>query len=323
MTDFPAPKFVDAGGVKIATYEADGSSEGDGKPPIILVHGWPEIGFSWSNQLPALKDAGWRAIAIDVKGFGNSDAPKDIGAYRIDALTGDFVSLLDALNIEKAIFCGHDWGGALVWHMAQLHPGRVAGVIGVCTPLKKRAPVPPLDIIRKRATDRHYFIEFQEPGVAEEKFSGKEEFFFRMMFQKPVPKEIWPQLIPRVYDIFGRFDHGAEPGPERAIVSDEIISIYADAYRTSGFHGGINLYRNINANWEYFDGRDQTVRAPSLWIGAELDLFLPPEHGDDLDELVPDIEKKIIPGCGHWMMWEKPTELNAELTDWLSRRFSN
>ncbi|WP_421020959.1 alpha/beta fold hydrolase, partial [Klebsiella pneumoniae] len=75
-------------------------------------------------------------------------------------MTDDLARLLDALSIEKAVFCGHDWGGAIVWPMAQLHPSRVAGVIGVCTPHRPPPPAPPLTIIEKRFGPKHYFIQF-------------------------------------------------------------------------------------------------------------------------------------------------------------------
>ncbi|MEE2691488.1 MAG: alpha/beta hydrolase [Pseudomonadota bacterium] len=314
MKGFPDKRIVDAGGTRLAVYEA-----GEG-PPVLLVHGWPEIAYSWKNQIPALAAAGYRAVAFDVKGFGASDAPRDPALYSSRQLTDDFAALLDALKIEKAVFCGHDWGGALVWAMAQLHPERVAGVIGVCTPLKARPPVPPLGIVRKRLGENHYFIYFQTPDEPEKLFETDPALFFRIMFRKPAAREDWPGLIPRVFDIRGRFKHGGAPDDSQLVLGREDIEVYIDAYRRSGFHGGINLYRNIDRNWEMMAGRDEIVRAPSLWVGAELDLFLPVEAADDLDKLVPDVEKHILSGCGHWAMWEKPVELNAIIVDWLNRR---
>ncbi|MEQ8748900.1 MAG: alpha/beta hydrolase, partial [Amphiplicatus sp.] len=146
------------------------------------------------------------------------------------------------------------------------------------------------------------------------------ELFFRIMFQKPAPRERWAALLPRVFDLKGRFEHGGEPPDDQLILSHEDLAVYVQAYKRSGYHGGINLYRNIDRNWEMMEGRDQIVRAPSLWVGADLDMFLPVEAADDLEALVPDIEKHILSGCGHWAMWEKPAELNALLVDWLHRR---
>lgn len=308
--------MVDAGGVKIAVYEA-GPADG---LPVLLVHGWPEIAYSWKNQLGPLADAGYRVIAFDLKGFGRSDAPAAADLYTSRQLTDDFAALLDALGVDDAVFCGHDWGGALVWSMAQRRPERVRGVIGVCTPLKARPPVAPLSIIERRLGREHYFIQFQAPDAPEALFESDIDRFFRMMFRKPAPRERWAGLIPRVYDLPGRFRHARPPMAEDLVIGASDIAVYVEAYRRSGFRGGINLYRNIDRNWEDMAGRGERVAAPSLWVGAELDIALPPESAAGMETLVPDLETRILSGCGHWAMWEKPAELNAILIDWLGRR---
>jgi len=321
MSDFPDAQIVDAGGVNLAAYEWSLDHHRD-TPPVILIHGWPEIAYSWKSQLKALSERGFRAIAIDLKGFGASDAPKDKSLYDIRHITDDLENLLDALSIDRAIFCGHDWGGAIVWPMAQLKPARVAGVIGVCTPHRKAPPVPPLTILKKRFTERHYFIQFQEEDAPEALFTGEEEKFFRQMFRAAPPREVWPKLIPRIFDITGRFEHGPAPGDDEIIISPTDLAVFVDAYKRSGFHGGINLYRNVDRNYEITKDLNPVIKMPSLWIGAENDLFLPPDSAGDMDALVPDLEKHILADCGHWVMWERPEALNELLIDWLSRRFS-
>lgn len=318
--DFPSPQMVDAGGVKLAIYEVDGDPE-RARPPLILLHGWPEIAYSWRNQLHAFAAAGWRVIALDLKGFGASDAPADVALYDADHVTGDYCALMDALEIDKAVFCGHDWGGVLVWAMGQLHPDRTSGVISVCTPAMPRPPAPPLSIFKAMFGEKHYFIQFQEPDVPEALFSSDIERFFKMVFQKPAPREAWPALIPGVYDLPGRFKSDYQPSDD-LVVTAEAYQKYVDAYKRSGFTGGINLYRNIDRNWANMEGRDQTVRAPSLWVGAELDLFIPPERAEGMEAIIPDLEKHVIAGSGHWVSWEKPEELNTVVIDWLTRRIS-
>ena len=313
--------MIDAANGALAIYEMNGDPEAK-RPPVIFIHGWPEIAYSWKRQLPAFSAAGLRAIAIDLKGFGRSDAPKDPALYDALHMTGDFTALLDALAIDKAIFCGHDWGGALVWSMGQLHPDRVAGVIGLCTPLHPRPPVAPLAIIEKRFGPKHYFIQFQERDAPEALFATDPDRFFHLMFRKPAPKEKRASLGRNVFDLPGRFRDGPAPSRDEQIIPEADIQVYVDAYNRSGFHGGINLYRNIDQNWRIMEGRNETVAAPSLWIGAELDLFLPPETAEGMEKLVPDLEKHIIADCGHWVMWEKSDAANALMLDWLKRRFS-
>ena len=133
-----SPRYIDADGIRMAVYE-----QGSG-PAVLLCHGFPELAYSWRYQMPALADAGFHAIAPDQRGYGLTARPKSIEEYDIHYLTGDLVGVLDAMKIEKAVVVGHDWGGFVAWAMAQLHPTRVAGVIGVNTPLLPRAPMDPI-----------------------------------------------------------------------------------------------------------------------------------------------------------------------------------
>ena len=315
MNEFPAARAVDIGGLTLSVHEA-----GDG-PAIVLVHGWPELAYSWKNQIAPLAAAGYRVIAPDLKGFGASDAPHDKSLYDIRHMTDDLARLVDALGIDKAIFCGHDWGGAIVWPMAQLHPGRVAGVIGICTPHRPPPPAPPLDIIKKRFGEKHYFIQFQEAGIVERLFASDVERFFRLMFRRPPTAAEIARIGARMLDLPGRFRDGPPPDPAATILDDADLQIYVDAYLRAGFHGGVNLYRNIDRNYEIMRAADPVILHPSLWVGAELDVFLPPSGADGMETIVPNLEKAVVANCGHWVMWEQPDALNPILLDWLARNF--
>ena len=124
----PAPRFVQTNGIRMAVYE-----QGSGVP-VVLCHGFPELAFSWRFQLPALADAGFRAVAPDQRGYGLTDRPADVQEYSLRHLCDDMAGMLDALEIDKAVFVGHDWGGGVVWMMARLHPDRCLGIVGVNTP---------------------------------------------------------------------------------------------------------------------------------------------------------------------------------------------
>jgi len=124
-------------GIRLSVHE-----QGSGTA-VVFSHGFPELGWSWRHQVEAVAAAGFRAIAPDQRGYGASDRPEPIEAYDIHHLCGDLVGLLDALEIEKAVFVGHDWGGFVVWAMPALHPDRVAGVVGVNTPFTPRTPMAP------------------------------------------------------------------------------------------------------------------------------------------------------------------------------------
>jgi pimeloyl-ACP methyl ester carboxylesterase len=315
MKDFPAPRAINVGSSTLSVHEAGAG------PAIMLVHGWPEIAYSWKKQIGPLSAAGYRVIAPDLKGFGGSSAPHDKSLYDIRHMTDDLARLLDALGLDQAIFCGHDWGGAIVWPMAQLHPARVAGVIGVCTPHRPPPPVAPLTILRNRFGEKHYFIQFQEDGVVERLFASDLERFFRLMFRRPPTRAEIERLGARLLDLPGRFRDGPSPDPAATIISDEDLKVYVDAYSRSGFRGGVNLYRNVDRNYEIMREVDPLIDKPALFVGAALDAFLPPSGADGMEKIVPKLEKAIIDNCGHWVMWEQPDALNEILLRWLSAQF--
>jgi pimeloyl-ACP methyl ester carboxylesterase len=161
MIEMPPLKFVDTNGIRMGYYEA---GPGDGKVPVILCHGWPELAFSWRHQIKALGDAGIRVIAPDQRGYGATSRPEKVEEYDLDHLTGDMVGLMDHLAVERAVFVGHDWGGFVVWAMPMRHPSRVAGVVGVNTPHLPRAPIDPIELFRKRFGDMMYIVQFQNPA---------------------------------------------------------------------------------------------------------------------------------------------------------------
>ena len=107
--------------------------EGTG-PLVIMVHGWPELWYSWRHQIRAVADAGYRVVAPDVRGYGGSDKPHPVEAYDMIQLTSDVVGLIDALGEEKAILVGHDWGAPICWNPAVLQPDRVSAVAGLSFP---------------------------------------------------------------------------------------------------------------------------------------------------------------------------------------------
>jgi len=144
--------------------------EGGEGPAVVLCHGFPELAYSWRHQYRPLVEAGFHIVVPDQRGYGASDAPEGSSAYDIDHLTLDLVHLLDALEIEKAVFVGHDWGGFVAWAMPILHPERTLGVIGVNTPYLARPPIPPTQAMSMMSggdPEKIYILWFQEPGVAE------------------------------------------------------------------------------------------------------------------------------------------------------------
>lgn len=329
MIEMPPLRFARVNGVRLGFYEA--GPPGDA-PPIVLCHGWPEIAFTWRRQIKALSAAGLRVIAPDQRGFGASEAPDSVADYDIERLTGDLVGLIDVLGVEKAIFVGHDWGGFVAWEMPIRHPSRVAGVAALNTPHAARAPVDPIVLLRKRYGERMYIVQFQNPGREPDRiFAANVDKLFDGFLRAPTPPRAGAAdgpvagvgASPRFDLDFPAMVAAYDPARDarRRLLAEDEMKVFVDAFKASGFTGGLNWYRNITRNWERSAGQDRTVRVPSLMIMAELDPVQPPSATQGMESLVPDLEKHLIRDCGHWTQEEKPDEVSATLIEWRKRRF--
>src|SRR5205085_2127295 len=151
-------RTIDTNGIKMHIAEA-----GEG-PLVLMLHGFPELWYSWRHQLPALAEAGYHAVAPDVRGYGRTDAPKPIEAYSMKEMTADAVGVLDALGEQTAVVVGHDWGAPMAWNSAVLYPDRFGAVVGMSVPYMPRSPMPPLQLMRQMfANNFFYIIYFQQP----------------------------------------------------------------------------------------------------------------------------------------------------------------
>jgi pimeloyl-ACP methyl ester carboxylesterase len=330
MIEMPPLQFAQTNGIRMGYYEA--GPKGD-TPPVVLCHGWPEIAFSWRRQIKALSEAGIRVIAPDQRGYGATERPEPIEAYDLAHLTGDLVGLLDHLKIDKAIFVGHDWGGFVVWQMPLRHIDRVAGVVGINTPHTPRAPTDPIELLRKRFGDQMYIVQFQDRSLSADKiFNARVEQTFDAFMRKPAPSSdnmaVEPPAAgigasPRLNLAFPQMIAGydAKHDPRTPILSVEERQVFVDVFTRTGFTGGINWYRNMSRNWLLSETIDYTVRVPALMIMAENDRVLPPSAADGMEKLVPDLEKYLVRGSGHWTQQEKPEEVSAKLIEWRRRRF--
>jgi pimeloyl-ACP methyl ester carboxylesterase len=323
MTDHPSmppARRIDLGDVTLSAHLA-GPEDG---LPVLLLHGWPELALSWASQIEALAQAGYRVIAPDNRGFGASDAPRDVAAYGIDRLVGDISGLLDAVGHDRAVIAGHDWGGIVMWHAACLIPERFMGAIGVNTPHLPRGSKPPSEVFTELAGPDHYIVRFQDEA-ADDLFAGREDEFFAFIFGAPPPTADLSKLPPSITHLPKRFEsflaRGGLKSEDDAVVGPELRAAYAEAYRRSGFRGGLNWYRNLDANWARMGGVDHRLSMPCLMISAECDVMLPPKMTAWMPALCKDLELEVIDGIGHWTQHEAPEQLNALMLDWLKRRF--
>jgi pimeloyl-ACP methyl ester carboxylesterase len=309
-------RTVTTNGVALQVTEA-----GDG-PPVILAHGFPELGYSWRHQLPVLAAAGYRALAPDQRGYGGSSRPEAVTAYDIENLAGDLLGLLDDLGDDRAVFVGHDWGSIVVWNLALMAPERVAGVVGMSVPFIPRPPAPPVQLMRQLFGDGFfYMLYFQEPGVADAELGGDPARTLRRMFAGPKLRPDGESTGSSMFasDDRGFIDRLPEPEALPSWLTEEVLDHYVSEFERTGFTGGINWYRNLDRNWQLTEHlAGAKVEVPSLFVAGALDpvlMMTPPSVQDDW--LTDHRGSVMIEDAGHWVQQEAPQEVNAALLRFL------
>lgn len=284
-------------------------------PAVCLCHGFPESWFSWKHQIPALAQVGFRVLAVDLKGYGESSAPPEIEEYSLEVLCKDMVTFLDRLGILQAVFIGHDWGGMLAWSMALFYPERVRAVASLNTPFMPADPNVHLMETIKAHPAFEYQLYFQEPGVAEAELEENLDRTFKSILRAH------DEAFPIVFNTckLGRFLARAPKEPSLSkLLSEEDIQYYVQQFKKSGFRGPLNWYRNIDRNWKWgCKGTGRKILIPALMVTAEKDFVLTPAMSKHMKDWIPHLKRGHIKDCGHFTQIEKPTEVNRILIQWL------
>ncbi|MEW2401461.1 alpha/beta hydrolase [Streptomyces sp. NPDC046862] len=294
-------------------------------PLVLLVHGFPESWYSWRHQLPALADAGYRAVAIDVRGYGRSSRPGAIDAYRMLELVADNVAVVEALGERSAVVVGHDWGAPIAANSALTRPDvfRAVGLLSV--PYSPRGGPRPTEVFGAMAgADEEFYISyFQEPGRAEGEMEpdvrGWLAGFYAALSAEGMaaPVASGPFAVSRGGTLRERFPSGVP-----AWLGEDDLDVYAAEFERTGMSAALARYRNVDRDWEdlaEFDGAP--IGQPSLFVGGSLDgptLWLADAIKAYPDTLPGLVSSHILDGCGHWIQQERPAETNKLLTEWLA-----
>lgn len=318
MTSQIHHRTLDVNGIRMHVAE-----QGAG-PLVLLCHGWPELWYSWRHQLPALARAGFRAVAPDMRGFGATDAPADVGEYTILHTTGDMVRLVAALGEARAFIVGHDWGAPVAWQAALMRPDIFPAVVGMSVPHRPRSEDAPLKLLRQAGLGNYYWFYFQQPGVAEAELerdvaTSMRKLLYGVSGDVPVDREN-PLVIPAGK---GFLDRMAVPPAMPSWLREQDIRTLADEYRRTGFRGGLNLYRNIDRNWELTaPWHGASIRQAALFIAGTRDPVIAGKRGElaveHMSRAVPNVRTVLIEGAGHWIQQERPEQVNAALLDFLA-----
>jgi pimeloyl-ACP methyl ester carboxylesterase len=295
-------------------------------PPVVLCHGFPELWYSWHHQLVALGDAGYRALAPDLRGYGRSSHPKgDVSAYGSDKLTADMCGLLDHYGYEQAAFCGHDWGSMVVWEMGKLHPDRMSSIYNMSVPFSE-APAPPVEIFEAIFAGKFFYILYFQPvGPAETELEADPHRFLRNIYYSAGAEgmKVGPALVDAPREGTGFLDT-LTPAPEQlpAWLTEDDVNLYAEAFAEGGFFGPLSFYRNMDANWERGKGIPaSTLAMPVGFLTGSLDPVnaMMPDAAAAMESALPDFRgMTTVDGAGHWVQRERPHETNAALLQFLS-----
>ena len=263
MTDV-AHRQVETNGITMHVAEA-GDPSGE---LVVLLHGFPEVWFSWRHQLPALAAAGYHAIAPDQRGYGRTDRPEPIDAYDMHDLTDDVAGLLDAYGHEQAVIVGHDWGALVAWGMAQRMPERMRAVATMSVPFAPRGSRSLIEVLRELMGDRFYYIlYFQEPGVADADLGKDPREAMRRFLCATLADGTLVGGLPAEGTTFWDWMLAIPSLP--AWLSEEELDVFATEFERTGFTGGINWYRNFHRNWELSESYGtRQIEMPAAFIAG-------------------------------------------------------
>ncbi|MFF2521372.1 alpha/beta hydrolase [Streptomyces liangshanensis] len=315
----PRHRLVEVPGGRIHLVE-----QGTG-PLVLLLHGFPESWRTWSHQLPVLAAAGYRAVAVDLRGYGRSSKPADVASYRMLCHVADNVAVVRALGEETATVVGHDWGSTIAAASALLRPGvfTAVGMLGV--PYAPPGGPRPTDAFAAIGGDEEFYVGyFQEPGRAEAEIEPDVRgwlagFYASLSADTMAPSGAdSPFFVPAGRRMSDRFVEGALPGWLTEAELDE----YAGEFERTGLTGALNRYRNADRDWEdlaAWNGAPITQR--SLFVGAERDASTTwlSDAIDAFPTTLPGLTAShILKDCGHWIPRERAAEVDGILLDWLT-----
>lgn len=305
--NFPKPNQISVNGVNLEVFEAGLHNAGN---PIVLCHGWPQHAYAWRHQISALVNEGYHVIIPNQRGYGNSSCPSQVEEYDLEHLTGDLVALLDHYGYKDAVFLGHDWGATVVWGLALLHPSRVKRIINLSVPYLERGEKPWIQFLEEIMGQDNYMVHFnQKPGIADAILDDNTEQFLRNLYRKNEPLH---EPEPGMY--FINLAKQENPLGE-PVMSEDDLQVFVSSFKSSGFTGSINWYRNLDRNWHILENVTPIIHQPTLMIYGDKDPVL---QFDRLADYVPNVEIANL-DCGHWIQEEKPEDVNRLIVEWLRK----
>ncbi|KAJ8766760.1 hypothetical protein K2173_007827 [Erythroxylum novogranatense] len=314
-------RIVNVNGVNIHVAEA-GPHDG---PVIIFVHGFPQLWYSWRYQIVALAALGYRTVAPDLRGYGDSDAPEDVGSYTVFHIVADLVGLIDSLGSvkDKVFVVGHDWGALVSWYLCLFRPDKVKALVNLSVVFSPRNPKRKIiETLRAVYGDDYYIVRFQEPGEIEAEFEqmGTE----RVMKEFLAYRTPGPLFLPKGKGFGKPLD---SPIELPSWLSEEDVKYYVSKFEKKGFTGGLNYYRNLDRNWELTaPWTGVKVKVPTKFVIGDQDLTYNSLSAKDyihkgrFNRDVPLLHDVVIlEGVAHFLNEEKPDEVSKHIYDFFEK----
>jgi pimeloyl-ACP methyl ester carboxylesterase len=315
----PSQRVVTANGIRIHLVE-----QGEG-PLVLFVHGFPESWYSWRHQLAAVAEAGFRGVAIDVRGYGRSSKPLAIDEYRMVKHVADNVGVVEALGESRAVIVGHDWGAPIACTSALLRPDMFHALVHASVPYSPRGLHRPTEVFAMLGGSEEFYISyFQQPGRAEAEIESDAAgwlrgFYFTASGDAPTPE---PGKTMGTVPLGGTLRQRlVQPEVMPAWMSEEDLAFYVSEFEHGGFSGPLNRYRNVDRDWEDLAGfTGRPIQVPALFIGGDRDgpTLLGSRAISRFGSTLPLLAgSHILEGCGHWTQQERPQEFNRLLVEFL------
>ncbi|MET4612377.1 pimeloyl-ACP methyl ester carboxylesterase [Rhodococcus sp. PvR044] len=316
-------RFADVNGIRLHYVE-----EGEG-PLVIMVHGFPFLWYLWRHQIRSVAAAGYRVVALDMRGYGQSAQPESANLYDMSQVVGDIVGLINSLDEKSAVLIGHDWGSPIVANAAMMRPDLVRGLVMMCAPPTARPPINPLSAWERIYGNLNFYQRyFSTPEAEIEIMSDLRSFLLGIYYSTSgscQENERWRWAWKQGEEFSETYTI-----PDRApdFLSVQALDYYVENFTKTGIKPALNYYRSLERTWEitsYLEGA--VVSQPAVFAYGENDPSIRPVLGIDrqgpalsaLKDICPGLRGIFeMPGVGHTPPEEDPTETTRIILDFLS-----